>query len=187
MQMRKYEKYAPYLFFIFVMLIWDKLILLAPYFMSTGNRDAGSALYAFFSPACHQIPERSLSVFGYKMAVCARCAGIYFAMLVGLLVYPLFKRVDDAEMPNFRYLILAVVPIGIDGGTQLLADYAPILAGWGINLPGFLLRHSTNEIRVVTGAVVGLVMPFYILPMLNEVFVWFVHRKKHVQQAKVNK
>ncbi|MEW6328864.1 MAG: DUF2085 domain-containing protein [Candidatus Micrarchaeota archaeon] len=183
-QMRKYEKYVPYLFFILIMLIWDGLVLLAPYLMSAGNRDAAGALYAFFSPTCHQIPERSLFVFGYKMAVCARCAGIYFAMLVGLFVYPIFKRVDDAETPNFWYLLLAVVPIGIDGGTQILADYAPLLAGWGIALPGFLLRHSTNEIRVITGALVGLVMPFYILPMLNEMYFWLSRR---APQAKVNK
>ena len=178
--MRKYEKYVPYLFFILVMLIWNGLILLAPYFMSAGNRDAAGAIYAFFSPTCHQLPQRSLFVFGYKMTVCARCAGIYFAMLLGLLVYPLVKRVDDAEMPPFWYLLLAIVPIGLDGGTQLLADYAPILAGWGINLPSFLLRHSTNELRVLTGGVVGVVMPFFILPMFNEMFSWLRH-------AKVNK
>jgi uncharacterized membrane protein len=36
-------------------------------------------------PVCHQMPERSLTLAGSVMAVCARCAGLYMGGILGLL------------------------------------------------------------------------------------------------------
>ncbi len=37
-----------------------------------------------FAPFCHQLPGRSFALAGVKLAVCARCAGIYLGMFLGI-------------------------------------------------------------------------------------------------------
>ncbi len=48
--------------------------------------------HIFFEFLCHQDPNRSYSIGGVSMAVCARCLGIYAAFAVGLLVSPFLER-----------------------------------------------------------------------------------------------
>jgi len=43
-----------------------------------------SWVYEFFSRICHQDPDRSWHVAGEPLAVCIRCASIYFAFTVSL-------------------------------------------------------------------------------------------------------
>ncbi|VVC00660.1 Uncharacterised protein [uncultured archaeon] len=74
-------------------------------------------------------------------------------MLIGLLALPFLMKVDSEDWPNKWILVAAAVPIGIDGTGQL-----------------FGLWESSNLARVVTGAIIGVVLPFYILPMLNSLF-----------------
>ncbi len=93
---------------------------------------------------------------GYKLPVCARDIGIYGAVLLGALVYPFARKLEDARVPPAIYLLLAIIPIGFDGGMQLLGEL-------GI----FGDYESTNLTRVVTGAIAGIVLPFYIFPLFN--------------------
>jgi uncharacterized membrane protein len=67
-----------------------------------------------YGRVCHQIPERSIWIQGHPMAVCARCFGIYFGFFVGLLVYPLARRRLEWELPRRRWLIFALLPMGVD-------------------------------------------------------------------------
>src|SRR5919108_3827467 len=46
-------------------------------------RWASGGAYQFFSRICHQADERSFHVFGAKLAVCARCTGVYVGFLIG--------------------------------------------------------------------------------------------------------
>ena len=93
------------------------VILLAP--LAKGERLHGHfvATYtALFSYACHQIgSERSFHVEGEQFAVCSRCFGVYFGLLAGFLVYPLWRPIDEIEpnLPRF-WLFLSLVPITID-------------------------------------------------------------------------
>jgi uncharacterized membrane protein len=48
--------------------------------------EAGFALQRGFALVCHQHPERSFTLFGGSVAVCARCLGIYLGASTGLLV-----------------------------------------------------------------------------------------------------
>ena len=130
------------LFFIFYIGIF-----LAPYLYDK-NRLLSLFIYSIYSQICHQMPERSYFIFGHKMGVCARCFGIYTGVLFGMLIYPLVRRLDNFKTPNRWYLILALIPIGIDGTTQLLG-----------------LRESFNELRFITGFIGGFVALFYILPV----------------------
>lgn len=93
---------------------------------------------------------------GMKMPVCSRDIGLYAAMLIGGLMYPLARKLED-DVPPSIFLILALVPIGIDGGVQIVSEI-------GI-LP--FLYESTNAVRLITGAVAGLAAAFYAIPILT--------------------
>lgn len=87
---------------------------------------------------------------GYKFPVCSRDMGIYGAMLFGGILFLLLKKPDDVQTPPFIYFILAILPIAIDGGTQLIG-----------------LRESSNFLRILTGFIAGMVVPFYAIPLFN--------------------
>ena len=48
--------------------------------------EMGFALQRGFALVCHQQSERSFSLFGGSVAVCARCLGIYLGAAAGLLL-----------------------------------------------------------------------------------------------------
>jgi len=137
-----------YLALFILYLIFYLGIFLAPYLYDK-NRLLSHLIYSIYSPICHQLPERSYFIFNYKMGVCARCFGIYTGALLGMMIYPFVKGLDNFKIPNKWYLILALIPMGIDGTTQLLG-----------------LRESFNELRFVTGFMGGFVALFYILPVM---------------------
>jgi len=137
-----------YLTFLSLLFIFYLGIFLAPYLYDK-NRLLSLLIYSIYSPICHQLPERSYFIFNHKMGVCARCFGIYTGALVGMLIYPFIRGLDNFKIPNKWYLILALIPMGIDGTTQLLG-----------------LRESFNELRFITGFIGGFVALFYILPVL---------------------
>ncbi len=93
---------------------------------------------------------------GFKVPVCARDVGLYLSMLFGGLVYPLVRRINDRYVYPAIYLVIAMVPIGIDGTVQLLSD---------IGLLPFVYE-STNELRLITGFIAGFVAAFYAIPIL---------------------
>lgn len=69
-----------------------------------------------------------------------------------MIIYPFIKRLNNFKTPNRWYLILALIPMGIDGTTQLIG-----------------LRESFNELRFITGFLGGFVSLFYILPIFINV------------------
>jgi uncharacterized membrane protein len=97
---------------------------------------------------------------GYKMPACSRDFGIYGAMLLGALVYPLVRNIKDTRVWPAIWLIAALVPIGLDGGIQLLSET-------GI-LP--FIYESGNAMRLFTGALAGVAASFYAIPLLMNMF-----------------
>ncbi|ACX73274.1 Protein of unknown function DUF2085, transmembrane [Methanocaldococcus vulcanius M7] len=153
------------LFISFVMFYLG--IILAPYFAYLGNnvpiyKIISEDIYMLYSPICHQLPQRSFFIFGNKMAVCARCFGIYTGVLLGLIVYPMIKKLDDFKVPNRIYLILALTPMAIDGTTQLIG-----------------LRQSFNELRFITGFIAGFFVVFYIIPVFLQLFAKWYNKFKN--------
>lgn len=49
-------------------------------------RSRPPALVGLFHALCHQLPERTLTLFGTPMLVCSRCAGIYAGIALGALL-----------------------------------------------------------------------------------------------------
>ena len=61
----------------------------------TACRSVIAASIHFFSYICHQQADRSFHVLGEQFAVCSRCFGVYFGLLLGFAVYPLWRNIDD--------------------------------------------------------------------------------------------
>lgn len=97
---------------------------------------------------------------GYKMPVCSRDIGLYAAMLLGGAIYPIIRELKDRSIYPALYLIVAIIPLGLDGGLQFISD---------IGLLPFAYE-STNAIRLLTGAIAGFASAFYAIPVLINMF-----------------
>lgn len=97
-----------------------------------------------FRLMCHGLPERSLTLFGTPMPLCARCVGIYAGMLAGIAAFAAVPLLRERVMRVVA--IVAVTPLAIDGLTQLTG-----------------LRESTNPLRLLTGAIAGIAFGLWIL------------------------
>ncbi len=141
-----------YVVFLLSITAWCALIFAAPYLKHNNHTDAAELLYIIFSETCHQKPERSFFMWGEKLGVCARCSGIYFGMLLATLVYPIIMSINNTKTPHKKWLIVSLIPLGVDGVTQALG-----------------LRESVNLLRVATGLVFGFVLPFYLIPVFSDI------------------
>lgn len=123
----------------------------APLAQANGHPAFASAIYKVFSFVCHQISERSFHIAGHQFAVCSRCTGLYTGFAVATLVYPLVHSLTRTDTPRRRWLILAAVPLLID-----------------FSLTYFGLWSNTHLTRFATGALLGSVAVFYVMPGLVE-------------------
>ena len=99
---------------------------------------------ALFRMTCHGRIERCLELFGTPMPICARCTGIYLGLLAGLMLFPMMRWLRERTMRVIA--LIAILPLGIDGVTQLL---------------GF--RESVNPLRIATGVIAGMAFGLWIL------------------------
>jgi uncharacterized membrane protein len=122
---------------------------------------------------------------GYKVAICERDIGIFGALFVGGLIYaiPIVRRYLR-PVPIWLYLLLGIVPIGIDGFSQLLG-YPPF------NL--WPVRETSPFLRSLTGILFGLMNAWLAFPHLEasarEVVIELerkFERHKQRQQKAVN-
>lgn len=125
---------------------------LAPALVSQGYYDIGGAVYKFFSFLCHQQAERSYLLLGNPIAVCARCFGVYFGLFIGFFIYPMFRRIDDVEPPSKLWLLLSLIPIGLD---------------WTLGFCGIL--ENTHLSRFATGTILGIACSIYLIPAFVDV------------------
>ena len=130
-------------------LFFISLIVFAPLAQAHGYNSAAFVLYEMFGHVCHQIPGRAFHFEGQPFAVCARCAGIYFGFAAGLLIYPFVRSLRRVDAPARKWLMLAAVPT--------LLDFA---------LGFFRILENTLWSRSMTGALLGVVAAFYVLPGL---------------------
>jgi uncharacterized membrane protein len=126
------------------------LIVIAPMALAHGHNSAAFVLYKSFEKFCHQIPERSFYVDGHPLAVCARCTGIYFGFAAGVLFYPVVRSLAQSyPAPARRWLLIALAPAVLD----FALDYLGI---W----------QNTRLTRSLSGALLGSVVAFYVVPAL---------------------
>ncbi len=96
---------------------------------------------------------------GYKVAYCERDIAIYGAMfLFGLLFVASGRRIPP--LPWYWWVIIGILPIGIDGFSQLLSQ----IPGW----PFWDYRESTPLLRTLTGALFGFSTAWFGFPLIEE-------------------
>jgi uncharacterized membrane protein len=122
------------------------LIIGAPILGWSGHPEPAFAIYKTFSFVCHQIPERSFHIAGYKFAVCSRCTGIYSGFALAALTYPLMRSWKQIETPSLVWLLLAAIPLAVD-----------------FSLGYFSIWQNNHASRFATGALFGSASVFYIL------------------------
>ena len=127
------------------------LVVVAPLALAHGHSSSAFVLYEMFGRVCHQIPERAFYLEGHPFAVCARCTGIYFGFAAGVLLYPLIRSLRRSDAPARKWLLMAALPT--------LLDFA---------LGFFGVWENTHWSRSVTGALLGAVVAFYVVPGLMD-------------------
>lgn len=96
---------------------------------------------------------------GYKIALCERDVALWGSMLLFGLVFSLTgKRLRS--VPWFVWILFGLLPIGLDGGSQLLGLFAFIPESW--------IRESTPLLRVITGALFGTLTAWFLYPLVEE-------------------
>lgn len=93
------------------------------------------AIYWIGDAECHQIAERSYFINGNQMPFCARDTGLFLGLAIGfgVLVFVRYKI-------HPVLVVLGLVPMGVDGGLQLVTSY-----------------ESNNPLRLATGIAGGVV------------------------------
>lgn len=127
--------------------VFVALIVGAPLLKAGGFQAAAGAVYGAFTLLCHQMDERSFHLAGFKLAVCARCFGLYAGALVGALAYPFVRPLARRDLPTRGWLIAAAVPTSVD-----------------FALGFFHVWENTHASRFLTASLLGVVVAFYFVP-----------------------
>jgi uncharacterized membrane protein len=110
-------------------------------------------MYRAGDSQCHQKENRTLIFNDNQQPFCSRDVAIYTLMAIGMALsifprMPLYDRLNDLK---WQWLIIALIPIGIDGVGQLLGYW-----------------ESTNLRRLLTGGLIGIVVGIALGFMLRE-------------------
>lgn len=101
---------------------------------------------------------RGDEVVGYKVALCQRDIAIYGAILLFGIVFALVKR-RIPPLPILAWVILGLVPIGLDGVSQIISQLP-----WEI-VP---VRESTPLLRTITGSLFGFSTAWFSYPVVEQ-------------------
>ena len=94
---------------------------------------------------------------GYKVAFCQRDIAIYVSMFVFGIIFSLSKRRIKA-LPFLLWVIVGILPIALDGGSQLLSQAFSFIP----------YRESTPLLRTLTGALFGFTTAWFGFPAIEE-------------------
>ncbi|HEY44637.1 MAG TPA: DUF2085 domain-containing protein [Anaerolineae bacterium] len=95
---------------------------------------------------------------GYKVVLCQRDIAIWGGMLIGGIIFGLLRG-RMKPLPILLWFLVGVLPIALDGGTQILSSF-PFLS--------FPHRESTPFLRTVTGVLFGLMNVWMAFPYVEE-------------------
>lgn len=159
------------------------LPVLAPVLMEAGWTTPAQVIYTLYRPACHQRPTRSYFIggpktvyspeelaaadveihplsrdigneaVGWKVAFCERDVAIYGSVFLAGLAYAVLRNKWTGWKMPFRYYLLFLVPMGLDGILQL-----------------FGVHESTWALRTITGMIFGVGTALFAYPYLEEGF-----------------
>jgi uncharacterized membrane protein len=107
-----------------------------------------AVIYTASSRICHQRPERSFSLAGTQLPVCARCFGLYFAGALGAVTALAMRR--RLSLPFRGVLAVAAIPTAVT---------------WGAEVAG--LMPFSNTARAVAALPLGLVGGWVFVQLLR--------------------
>ncbi len=126
---------------------------LGPVLAYFGENAASSWLLHTYHSVCDQIPSHSYYLFGHQVCLCERCLAIYSTLFLAGLALAIIPRLRQSVRPlDWRLWLLLILPMALDGGTQLL--------GW---------RESNLLLRNLTGFLFGLGAAWFTLPRIAEI------------------
>lgn len=102
---------------------------------------------------------------GWKVAFCERDVAIYAALALTGVAFIALKRagVTVPKLPFWAYILIAIVPIGLDGFSQYFAN--PPFNAFGLNW--YPVRESTPFLRALTGALFGFGNGWLVFPYVE--------------------
>jgi len=151
--------------FTLLFLIAPLLIQLENYFLL----GVGAVSYNIISMfvMCHQLPERSLFLFGVQYPICARCIGIYLGSSVGGLLAFFYGRPKFmSKKMLLTVFIISFMPMAIDGVTQTL----------------LYQRESSNMLRFATGLLFGFGVLYTVTSIIFKKSGTLVESKKDINK-----
>lgn len=95
---------------------------------------------------------------GYKVALCERDVAIYGGLLFGGLLFAVVRR-RLRPLPIWAWALFGVLPVALDGGSQLLGAFP--FVPWPV-------RESTPLLRTLTGLAFGLANVWLAYPYVEE-------------------
>lgn len=125
--------------------------LLAPVGYALGLTGPASAVFNAYHFACAQTPSHSFFIFGYQTCLCSRCLAIYTSILFAGAVLALVRNRGLIRSIPWYLWVLAMVPMALDGGTQL-----------------FGLRESNLALRLLTGSIFGIATAWFLFPQIEK-------------------
>jgi uncharacterized membrane protein len=124
--------------------------LLTPLGYAFGLTGLSDGIFHAYRFICGQTPSHSFYIAGYQVCLCTRCMAIYGSMLIAGLTLALFRSAQIRPL-NWKFWLLAMIPMALDGGTQLF--------GW---------RESNVFLRLLTGAIFGLGTAWFLFPQIED-------------------
>jgi uncharacterized membrane protein len=125
--------------------------VLTPIGYAFGFTGASDAVFHAYRFVCGQTPSHSFYILGYQMCLCTRCLAIYSSLLSGGILLALLRESRRIPSLNWKYWLLAMLPMALDGGTQL-----------------FGLRESNLALRLLSGALFGMATAWFLFPQIEE-------------------
>lgn len=125
--------------------------VLTPIGYALGLTGASDAVFHAYRFICGQTPSHTFYIAGYQMCLCTRCLAIYSSLLTGGILLALLRHERPIRSLSWKYWLLAMLPMALDGGTQL-----------------FGLRESNLALRLLTGALFGIATAWFLFPQIEE-------------------
>ena len=123
--------------------------LLTPVLAYLGIEPLAGQIFRAYHSICEQIPAHSFYIFGHQMAMCARNFTLYASLWVGTLIFRVVRqRLRPLPWP---ILVLFLLPMALDGGTQMVG-----------------LRESNAALRIITGLLFGMGICWFALPFVQD-------------------
>jgi len=110
---------------------------------------------------CHRISDRSFTIYGRQLPLCARCTGMYLGVSLTFIAMTLTGRLRRSELPPLRIILTLLGFIGLMGidGTNSYLHFFP-------NAPH--VYEPRNWLRLITGMGTGLAMGLFVFPALAQ-------------------